>query len=281
MTSTTLFRTLCILLICLPLGLAAQSKSNTTYTAKSKTNQTAASKANKSNAAKKAEEPPKVVKKLDSVSFLKEILGAKYSKADKSWVLPRSEDNAALFNNDAEGGLFVAVDTMIKRNVGVHQEQWVLFIVEGYIFNFATLVKTDEGWELKDMKYSLHQGAPGEYAPIDFNFEMISQKTFVSIKEMWMNGDVIIEKWLLFDPFTSKSAGKFKMAVEPTSDELPETYSYYQTKNVAYKAGKGILPDLLFSQNLQEKAKGKKAVKTDKTIRYIWNEKTANYELAK
>jgi hypothetical protein len=281
-----MLRLLLFLLAFAPVALIAQTKpakASGPTTVITKKSTPAKAPAKSSTAADPSKSSPKTVKKLDAVSFLKEILGATYSKADKFWVLPRNAETKSLFESDAEGGLFVSVDTIVRREVGDRQEQWVLFVVEGYIFNFASLVKTDAGWQLKEMKYSLHQGAPGEYAPTDFNFAMISQKTFISIKEMWMNGDNITEKWLLFDPFSLKSAGNMPLSKESSTgdEDWPEQYNYFKTTDIAYKIDKAILPDVVLTQTVQDKVKDKKELRSTRKVRYVWNDKKSTYEKAK
>ena len=85
----------------------------------------------------------------DANGFLRDILGAKYAKSDKRWTLPNTRLNRDTFGVEANGGLFVTVDTIVLRDVGPAKEAWVLFTVEGYMFNFARLEKTENAWVLK------------------------------------------------------------------------------------------------------------------------------------
>ena len=143
------------------------------------------------------------IKIADAKSFLRDILAAKYSKSDKRWTLPNSQLVRDSFGVEANGGLFVSVDTILLRDVGQVKEAWVLFTVEGYMFNFARLEKSDAGWKVKVMRCRFHEGAPGEYAPESFGFQMVGRKTLISVRETWYAIGVTTTRWLLFNPLVN------------------------------------------------------------------------------
>ncbi|MCC7244286.1 MAG: hypothetical protein IT269_01290 [Saprospiraceae bacterium] len=210
------------------------------------------------------------IAKPDAVGFLRDIMGAKYSKSDKSWVLPRTGANQEIFDVDAEGGLFVGVDTILQRNVGEEKEAWILFTVEGYMFNFARLVKTPKGWQKKAIYYRFHEGAHGNYGPEQIGFEMIAQKTFISVKEYWFKKGVTTRKWQLFDPFTRSRVGIIELDRTGEKKQQPDAYQEYKTSNITMTPTDKILPDIILTQALDEKPAGKKAEKKARKVRYSW-----------
>ncbi len=221
------------------------------------------------------------LKTPDATSFLKEMLGAKYSKSDKFWVLPRTTEYGKIFGTDAEGGLFSNVDTILMRKVGDVQEAWILFTVEGYMFNFARLEKTPKGWKKKSIFYKFHEGAPGEYQPEYFGFQMIAQKTFISIKESWYGAGITTQKWLLFDPFNRKEVGSFELNREGEKEQRPESFKEIKTIKTKLEVTDQLLPDIIFEQAVLQKLKGKKEQESIRTLRYIWNATKSAYEKAK
>lgn len=215
----------------------------------------------------------------DAKSFLRDILGAKYAKADKRWTLPNTPLMRDTFGVEANGGLFVSVDTIILRDVGSAKEAWVLFTVEGYMFNFARLEKSDAGWYVKTMRYRFHEGAPGEYAPESFGFQMIGRKTLISIREVWYASGVTTTNWLLFNPLKQAApAGEFKLAREGEKEQNPDAYSETTTIETRYETMKESLPDILLTQQTEQKTKGKPAKTTSRTQRYRWDLGTESYQ---
>lgn len=208
----------------------------------------------------------------DAKSFLRDILGAKYAKSDKRWTLPNTRLNRDTFGVEANGGLFVTVDTIVLRDVGPAKEAWVLFTVEGYMFNFARLEKTEHAWVLKSIRYRFHEGAPGEYAPESFRFQMLGRKTFISIREVWYNAGTYETKWHLFDPLRQAgAAGSFDLRQEGGKEQDPTEYTEYTTTDTRYQAMKESLPDIVLTQRVEQRAKGKPAQKSTRTLRYRWN----------
>ncbi len=219
------------------------------------------------------------IKIADKQSFLRDILGAKYSKSDKRWTLPNTQLMRDTFGVEANGGLFVSVDTILLREVGAQKEAWVLFNVEGYMFNFARLLKSETGWKVKTMKYRFHEGAPGEYAPESFVFQMIGKKTFISIQELWYAIGVTTTQWLLFNPLHDAApAGKFDLAREGEKEQMPEAYTEMTTIETRYEPMKESLPDILLTQRMEKKVKAKPAKVTNHTVRYRWNLSTESYQ---
>ena len=219
------------------------------------------------------------IKIADAKSFLRDILAAKYSKSDKRWTLPNSQLVRDSFGVEANGGLFVSVDTIILRDVGPVKEAWVLFTVEGYMFNFARLEKSDAGWNLKVMRCRFHEGAPGEYAPESFGFQMVGRKTLISIRELWYGMGITTTRWLLFNPLKQAvPAGEFDLAREGEKEQDAEAYSEMTTIETRYEAMKESLPDILLTQKTEQKAKGKAAKTTQRTLRYRWNLSTESYQ---
>lgn len=219
------------------------------------------------------------IKIADAKSFLRDILAAKYSKADKRWTLPNTQLMRDTFGVEANGGLFVSVDTIILRDVGPVKEAWILFTVEGYMFNFARLEKSDAGWQVKVMRYRFHEGAPGEYAPEVFGFQMIGRKTLISVRELWYASGVTTTRWLLFNPLRQAApAGEFDLVREGEKEQDPEAYTEMTTLETRYEAMKESLPDILLAQRTEQKVKGKPAKSTDRTLRYRWNLSTESYQ---
>jgi hypothetical protein len=219
------------------------------------------------------------IKIADAKSFLRDILAAKYSKADKRWTLPNTPLVRDTFGVEANGGLFVSVDTIILRDVGPVKEAWVLFTVEGYMFNFARLEKSDAGWKVKTMRYRFHEGAPGEYAPESFGFQMVGRKTLISVREIWYASGVTTTRWLLFNPLRQAApAGEFDLAREGQKEQDPEAYTEMTTLETRYEAMKESLPDILLAQRTEQKTKGKPAKTTERTLRYRWNLSTEAYQ---
>jgi len=219
------------------------------------------------------------IKIADAKSFLRDILAAKYSKADKRWTLPNTQLVRDTFGVEANGGLFVSVDTIILRDVGPVKEAWVLFTVEGYMFNFARLEKSDAGWQVKTMRYRFHEGAPGEYAPESFGFQMVGRKTLISVRETWYAIGVTTARWLLFNPLRQAApAGEFDLAREGEQEQNPEAYTEMTTLETRYEAMKESLPDILLAQRTEQKVKGKPAKTTERTLRYRWNLSTESYQ---
>lgn len=218
------------------------------------------------------------IKIADANSFLRDILAAKYSKQDRRWQLPNTPLNRDTFGVEANGGLFVSVDTILLRDVGESKEAWVLFTVEGYMFNFARLEKTSTSWVLKHMRYRFHEGAHGEYAPEVFRFQMIGRKTFISVRELWYNAGVYESRWLLFNPL-KQAAPVVSMEVKREGDkeQHPEQYVEFSTTDTRYEAMKESLPDILLVQRVEERPKGKPARKGTRTLRYRWNLSTETY----
>lgn len=219
----------------------------------------------------------KPVKTVTETTFLRDVMGAKYSKSDKMWAMPRTQAVQDSFGLDLEGGLFARVDTIITRDVGKDKETWVLFTVEGHIFNMARLTKAKEGWLLKNIRYRLHTGAPGEYAPLTFGFRVIGGKTFVSITEMWYAIGITTTKWLLFDPFMGKKAGEFDLAREGGKEQTPDAYTEFKTDKTEFPVSRLALPDLHLTQTVEQKLKGKPAKTTSRVAKYRWNDKTKRY----
>ncbi|HND88520.1 MAG TPA: hypothetical protein PK971_09330, partial [Saprospiraceae bacterium] len=187
--------------------------------------------------------------------------------------------NRDTFGVEANGGLFVTVDTIVLRDVGPAKEAWVLFTVEGYMFNFARLEKTENAWVLKFMRYRFHEGAHGEYAPESFSFQMVGRKTFISIQEVWYNAGIYETKWHLFDPLQqAAAAGSFDLKQEGGKEQNPTEYTEYVTTDKRYEAMKESLPDILLVQRVEEKPKGKPAKKSTRTLRYRWNLSTEAYQ---
>lgn len=215
------------------------------------------------------------VKTLDKASFLREILGARYVKSDKAWTLPRTQAVLDTFEVEAHGGLYVAVDTIAVRDVGGDKEAWVLFTVEGYFFNFARLEKTQDGWRVKNMYYRLHEGAPGQYAPLAFYIQMIGSKTFIAIQEDWHASGVITTKWVLYEPFSAKLAAEIDMARLGEKDQNPAQYSEVSFVQVKYETVQPPLPDIMLTQNVESKKKGSSVQTTSRTLRYRWDTRRA------
>jgi hypothetical protein len=220
----------------------------------------------------------KHMKVLDKPNFLREILGAKYSKSDRIWALPRTDATRDTFGVEANGGLFVEVDTLFTREVGGLKEAWVLFLVEGYIFNFARMGQSASGWEIKKMHYRLHEGAPGEYAPLDFDAVMIGKKTFLSIQEDWYGGGIIRTNWLLFDPLTGREAGKIELARTGEKEQNPQAFTEILCLQQRFEPTKAApLPDIVLSQSVDQKKKGATARLSTRTLRYRWDDKKGIY----
>ncbi len=217
------------------------------------------------------------VKTLDKTSFLREILGAKYAKSDRAWTMPATQAVSDTFGVEATGGLFVGVDTIAFREVNGKKEAWVLFTVEGYLFNFARLEKTTGGWIVKNIHYRLHEGAHGEYAPIAFYIQMIGQKTFISIQEDWYKRGVITTNWVLYDPLSAQLAGKLELAYTGEKERHPDQYTETSFMQVKYESAQGLLPDIMLSQTLESKKKGAPAKIASRTLRYRWDQKQAMF----
>lgn len=215
------------------------------------------------------------VKTLDKNSFLKEILGARYVKADKFWTLPKTQATLDTFGVDANGGLFVGVDTIAFREVDGQKEAWVLFTVEGYLFNFARMQKTSTGWTVKKMHYRLHEGAPGEYAPLAFFIQSIGKKTFISIHEDWYGMGIITTKWVLYEPFSARKAGEIDMAREGEKEQNPEQYKEISFMQVKYESVQEPLPDIMLTQSIEQKRKGSTSISSTRTLRYRWDVRKA------
>lgn len=217
------------------------------------------------------------IKTLDKISFLKEILGARYVKADKFWTLPRTRATIDTFGVEANGGLFVGVDTIVFREMDGQKEGWVLFTVEGYLFNFARLQKTPEGWTVKKMHYRLHEGAPGEYAPLAFFIQSIGKKTFISIQEDWYGMGIITTKWVLYEPFSARKAGEIDMAREGEKEQNPEQYTEISFMQLQYESVRDPLPDIMLTQFIEQKKKGANAKTRTRTQRYRWDVRKASF----
>ncbi len=215
------------------------------------------------------------IKTLNKTSFLKEILGAKYVKADKFWTLPNTQATFDTFGVDATNGLFVGVDTIVIREMDGQKEGWVLFTVEGYLFNFARLQKTPAGWTVKKMYYRLHEGAPGEYAPLSFSIQAIGKKTFISIREDWYGMGIITTKWILYEPFSARNAGEIEIAREGEKEQDPEQYKEISLMQVQYESVRDPLPDIMLTQSIEQKRKGSAAKTSTRTQRYRWDVRKA------
>ncbi len=215
------------------------------------------------------------VKTLDKASFLREILGARYVKSDKAWTLPQTQAVLDTFEVEAHGGLYVAVDTIALRDVGGDKEAWVLFTVEGYFFNFARLEKTPQGWTVKNMYYRLHQGAPGEYAPLAFYIQMIGSKSFISIQEDWYASGVITTKWILYEPFSAKLAGEIDLARLGEKEQNPAQYAEVSFLQIKYETVQPPLPDIMLTQTVESKKKGSSVQTSSRTLRYRWDARRA------
>lgn len=211
------------------------------------------------------------IKTLDKATFLREILGARYVKADKFWTLPNTQATLDTFGVDANGGLFVGVDTIAIREVDGQKEGWVLFTVEGYLFNFARLQKTPAGWKVKYMHYRLHEGAPGEYAPRAFFIQAIGKKTFISIQEDWYGMGIITTKWILYEPFSAKKAGEIDTAQEGEKEQDPDQYKEISFMQVHYELVREPLPDIMLTQTIEQKKKGSAVKTSTRTLRYRWD----------
>jgi hypothetical protein len=220
-----------------------------------------------------------VIPKVEPTAFLRDILGAKYAKSDKSWTLPRTQAMLDTFEADATGGLFVGVDTILFRTVGDTKEAWVLFTVEGYMFNFARLEKTEGGWKKKAIYYRFHEGKHGNYGPEGIGFHMIAQKTFISVREYWFKKGVTTRKWQLFDPFTRENVGSIELEKKDEKDRSPDVYLEFKTTKTAFEATDQLLPDIVLTQQVERKEKGKKAVKETRTVRYGWSNRKNRYDL--
>jgi hypothetical protein len=219
----------------------------------------------------------KPVKTVTETTFLRDVMGAKYSKSDKMWALPRTQAIKDSFAMDLEGGLFARVDTIITRDIGEGKETWVLFTVEGHVFSMARLEAVKGVWQLKSIRYHLHEGAHGEYAPLDYGFRVIGGKTFVSIEEMWYAIGITTTKWLLFDPFTGNKAGEFDLAREGGKEQNPDVYTEFKTEKIAFPTGRLALPDLVLTQNLTQKTKGKPEKETVREVKYRWDSRVKRY----
>lgn len=211
------------------------------------------------------------LKTLDKSSFLRDVLGARYSKADRFWTLPNTQATRDTFGVEANGGLFAGVDTIAFREVDGRKEGWVLFTVEGYIFNFARMEKTPKGWQVKKMYHRLHTGAHGQYAPLAFYLQSIGKKTFISIQEDWFKSGIITTKWILYEPFSAKKAGELEMARSGEKEQNPDQYLEASFMQVQYEPVFEPLPDIMLTQTVEQKKKGA-AVKTiTRTLRYRWD----------
>lgn len=220
-----------------------------------------------------------VIKIADAQSFLRDILAAKYTKSEKRWTLPNTQLMRDTFGVEANGGLFVSVDTIILRDVGTVKEAWVLFTVEGYMFNFARLEKSDTGWKLKTMRYRFHEGAHGEYSPEEFGFQMIGRKTFISLREMWYGMGVTSTRWLLFNPLKDAMLScELDLAREGEKEQIPDAYTEITTTETRYEPMQESLPDILLTQATEKKVKGKPAKTSSRTLRYRWNLSTETYQ---
>lgn len=215
------------------------------------------------------------VKTLDKTSFLREILGASYVKSDKAWTLPRTQAVLDTFEVEAHGGLYVAVDTIAIRDVGGDKEAWVLFTVEGYFFNFARLGKTPYGWTVKNMYYRLHEGAPGQYAPLAFYIQMIGSKSFIAIQEDWYASGVITTKWILYEPFSAKLAAEIDLARLGEKEQDPAQYTEISFLQIKYETVQPPLPDIMLTQNIESKKKGSYVQTSSRTQRYRWDARRA------
>ncbi len=213
------------------------------------------------------------VKALDKTSFLRDILGARYSKSDRAWTLPPTEAVADTFGTSANGGLFVGVDTIVYRDVEGHKEAWVLFTVEGYLFNMARMTKTVLGWSVSNVRYRMHEGTHGHYAPLAFFIQMIGRKTFISVKEDRFGRGIIHTKWVLYDPLTFKKAGEMELATIGEKEQNPDQYTEIEFLQVKYESVQDPLPDIMLTQNLESKKKGEPARISSRTMRYRWDEK--------
>jgi hypothetical protein len=211
------------------------------------------------------------LKTLDKSTFLRDILGARYSKSDKFWTLPNTQAARDTFGVDANGGLFAGVDTIAIREVDGRKEGWVLFTVEGYIFNFARLEKTPKGWQVKHMYYRLHEGAHGQYAPLGFFLQSIGKKTFISIQEDWYKAGIISTKWVLYEPFSAKKAGEIEMSRTGEKEQKPEQYQEVSLMQVLYEPVLEPLPDIMVTQTIEQKKKGAAAQTSTRTLRYRWD----------
>jgi hypothetical protein len=217
------------------------------------------------------------VRTLDKTSFLREILGARYAKSDRAWTMPATQAVTDTFGVEATGGLFVGVDTIAYREVYGQKEAWVLFTVEGYMFNFARLIKTPAGWTVQNMHYRLHEGAHGEYAPLAFYIQMIGQKTFISIQEDWHKRGIITTNWVLYDPLSAKKAGKIELARVGEKERSPEQFTEISFLQVKYESVQEPLPDIMLTQFVDSKKKGAVSKTTSRTLRYRWDEKLATF----
>ncbi|MCA0238656.1 MAG: hypothetical protein LCH81_19950 [Bacteroidetes bacterium] len=224
----------------------------------------------------------KTVKTLDKSSFLREILGARYSKADKFWTLPNTQATLDTFGVDANGGLFAGVDTIAFREVDGHKEAWVLFTVEGYIFNFARLEKTPQGWSVRHIYYRLHEGAPGEYAPLEYSMISIGKKTFLSIKEDWYGMGIITTKWVLYEPFSAHQAAEIDIAKTGEKEQNPDQFREISFMQVRYEPVVEPLPDIMLTQIVEQKKKGSEPKLSTRTLRYRWDiRKAIFYKMGK
>jgi hypothetical protein len=219
----------------------------------------------------------KPVKTVTETTFLRDVMGAKYSKSDKMWALPRTQAIKDSFAMDLEGGLFARVDTIITRDIGDGKETWVLFTVEGHVFSMARLEAVKGGWQLKNIRYHLHEGAHGEYAPLKYGFRVIGGKTFVSIEEMWYAIGITTTKWLLYDPFTGRKAGEFDLAREGGKEQNLEVYTEFSTEKTTFPAGASALPDLILTQKLAQKTKGKPVKESVREVKYRWDSQAKRY----
>lgn len=219
----------------------------------------------------------KAVRTLDKTSFLRDILGARYSKPDRSWTLPPTQAVADTFGVAANGGLFVGVDTIVYRDVEGHKEAWVLFTVEGYLFNMARLGKTPQGWNVREMRYRMHEGTHGHYAPLAYFIQMIGRKTFISVKEDRFGRGIISTKWVLYDPLTFKKAGELELGKTGEKERNPDQYTEIELLQVKYESVQDPLPDIMVTQTLESKKKGEQLRISSRTLRYRWDDKRSAF----
>lgn len=215
------------------------------------------------------------VRSLDKASFLREILGARYAKSDKFWTLPNTQAVQDTFGVQANGGLFVGVDTIAMREVDGKKEAWVLFTVEGYLFNFARLEKTTAGWKVKSIRYRLHAGTHGEYAPLSYRVKMIGLKTFISIEEDWHKRGIITTKWVLYDPLTTLKAAELELESTGEKERNPEQFTEISLLQIKYESVQEPLPDIMLTQFLESKKKGNAVKTSSRVLRYRWDDKKA------
>lgn len=214
------------------------------------------------------------VEVLNKQSFLREVLGAKYSAKTRRWTLGASSPVLRHFEDAGEDGLTVQLDSILLRKVGAQQEAWVAYRVDDYMFNFTRLRRSPDGWNLQQARYHLHDGAPGEYSCELYGFQMVGRKTFLRIVELWYAMGITSAQMHLYDPFSGKRLGTFDLGSAGGKEQDEDAYLEYETTKIDFPAGPKGTPDVVLYQACAEKKPGKKARTFQRTLRYRFDGKT-------